>query len=265
MGELPTYAVGNTRWEMRGEMRIAVELVLRNKDKFAEELKTVKDNFQTVETINIPDLMRYPLRSWEGCQLAKKYFPSVIPHIRAFDIDEHKPFGFKDMLTETKTKEVLVIAGDCPPESAKSPCQQDTLSIIRKFKQDLPGIKVYAGFDQYRTSFEEEYEYAKRKIDAGAEGFFTQPFFDMRLLEKTAQLLKGKAVFFGVSPVVNLRTKEYWQTKNNVAFTGDFCADLEWNRCFAQRVIQFVKKNNFNIYFMPIRLNIKEYLSGIIS
>ena len=246
-------------------MRIAVELVLRNKNQFIEELKSVKDNFGSVDTINIPDLFRYPLRSWQGSQIAKDYFTQVIPHIRAVDIDTDKPFIFKNPLIQSKITEVLVIAGDCSPESSKSPCKQDTLSVIKKFKQDLPGIKVYAGFDQYRTSLKEEYEYAKQKLESGAEGFFTQPFFDMQLLEQTAQFLKGQPVFFGVSPVVNQRTKDYWQTKNKVAFTDDFCADLDWNRRFAERAVQFVKANNFHIYFMPIRLELKEYLTGIIS
>lgn len=105
----------------------------------------------------------------------------------------------------------------------------------------------------------------KRKIQAGADGFFTQPFFDLRFLEIYAELLEGKEVYWGVSPVLSDKSVNYWETKNNVVFPKNFAPTLEWNIDFAQKVLEFVTRTNSNIYFMPIRTKLADYLSGILA
>ena len=62
--------------------------------------------------------------------------------------------------------------------------------IIKKFSEEMPEITVYAGIDQYRSSMKEEEYRIRRKQLAGAKGFFTQPFFDMRYLEIYADLFR---------------------------------------------------------------------------
>lgn len=52
-------------------MRISVELVPRKKNSFLEEIKLVKENFSNVETINIPDIIRYGLRGWQAAGLQR--------------------------------------------------------------------------------------------------------------------------------------------------------------------------------------------------
>lgn len=245
-------------------MRISVELVLRNKELFLREVEEVKKNFPLVEVLNIPDLTRYPLRSWEGCSIAKPFFEYVIPHIRARDIDRNAPFIFKDKLTEDGVGEVLVIAGDQQEDSPDTVRDRATLDIISKFKKEMPQVKIYAGIDPYRGSFNEEAEYIRMKIDSGVSGFFTQPFFDLREVESFVPLVKNVEVFWGITPVLNKGMKDYWEKVNKVLFPEDFEISLDWNRNFAREMLSFAGSNNFNVYFMPIKIDVVKYLGGIV-
>lgn len=243
--------------------RIALELVPRESQELIRELEVVKQQFTAIDTINIPDLLRYDTRSWEGCATAKPYFRQAIPHIRAIDIDPNEPLPMADFLVENGIREVLVITGDPPQDMSRPIYPTTSVELIAKFKKELPHIKVYAGIDQYRTSIRGEYDYLRRKEYAGAEGFFTQPFFDFRLLEIYAELLQDREVFWGVSPVTSARSFLYWETKNKAVFPRDFTPTVEWNETFARKVLEYVRGNGSNIYFMPIRTDIQKYLAGI--
>ncbi|MCM8773326.1 MAG: methylenetetrahydrofolate reductase [Candidatus Omnitrophica bacterium] len=246
--------------------RISIELVPRSKDYLIEELKIIKDNFLSVTVINIPDLTRYQIRSWEGCVIAKNFFTDTIPHIRAIDINSDDRFIYlKNYLEKYNIKEVLVVSGDNPNESNRINNHSPSIELIKKFKKYLPNIKVYAAFDPYRQSLKKEYDYLQKKLEIGVNGFFTQPFFDIKLIEIFTPWFKETQVFWGISPVTSQWAKDYWETKNNVIFPDDFSPNLEWSRNFAIEAIKFIKnKNNQNIYFMPIKTNTFEYLKGII-
>ncbi len=125
-------------------------------------------------------------------------------------------------------------------------------------------MKVYAGIDPYRTGIKTELDYVKRKLDAGAEGFFTQPFFDLRLMEIYRDLLAGLEVFWGISPVMSVRSKDYWDNLNNAIFPPDFEPTLQWNRDFARQALDFVERTDTNLYFMPIRVDLVKYLEGLL-
>ncbi len=242
--------------------RISVELVPRDEEYLAAELKLVHEHFP-VDTINIPDLLRFSIRSWEGCVHVQQYHKNAIPHIRAIDIDVHKPLPMAEALCANNITEVLILTGDPPQDMAHKIYPSTSIDIIRKFKQELSHIKVYAGIDQYRDSVRREIEYAKRKLDAGADGFFTQPFFDLRFMEIYAEQLAGTEVFWGVSPVLSEKSLNYWETKNHAIFPADFEPTQEWNVAFAKKALHFVKTTESNIYFMPIRVSAAKYLKGI--
>lgn len=243
-------------------MRVSVELVPRDIESLKEELSLLKEKFDCIDVINIPELLRYDVRSWEGAKLAGQFYANTMPHIRAIDIDLDEPLPMAEFLLENNINEVLVITGDPPQDMTRKIYPTVSTDVIRKFKNELPHIKVYAGIDQYRSSMRQEEYLIKRKIQAGADGFFTQPFFDMRYIEIYAELLGAKEVYWGVSPVMSSRSMNYWETKNNVIFPKNFEPNLAWNINFAKQVGDFVKKNNANIYFMPIKTNLISYLTG---
>lgn len=247
--------------------RLAVEIVLRDKESFANEIKRIKDKFSSVDSINIPDLAGYDFGSWDGSELVKPYFQHVIPHFRALYIDKYRPLPFAETLKKNGVSEVLIIAGDPPTEKNKNEpvywCS--TIDIIKKFKKELPKVKVYAGVDQYRGDFYSEMRYVKEKIDAGADGFFTQPFFDLQFMELYAKYLKGSEIFWGVCPIASKSSQRYWVKRNKVIFPPEFEPTIEWSREFTRKALKFIHSiDKSHAYFMPIIVDVEEYLTGII-
>lgn len=54
--------------------RVSVELVPRDEAAIKEELELLKENFSGIDVINIPELLRYDIRSWEGAKIAQNYY-----------------------------------------------------------------------------------------------------------------------------------------------------------------------------------------------
>ncbi|NQT32357.1 MAG: methylenetetrahydrofolate reductase [Candidatus Omnitrophica bacterium] len=244
--------------------RISLELVARTEESFAEELKEVKERFPCVDTLNIPDILKFDVRISEACEVAISYFSNVIPHIRAVSINSKEPFFYRDFFVKNNIKEALVILGDNPEivSESENPCT--SVELIKKIKREMPEVKVYAGVDQWRKTFEEELDYVKEKKDAGCDGFFTQPFFDLELLGKWARVLQDTHVFWGLAPVVRESSKHYWETKNSVRFPADFECSMDWNQKFAKKVLDITNTDNFHVYFCPITVDFVEYLEGIV-
>ena len=244
---------------------ISIELVPRNEESLLQELQLVREHFPAIETINIPDLLNFDLRSWEGGRLAQQHFPQAIPHLRAIDFDLEKGFSNEKVFGENVFKAVVVITGDQPQDMSRRIYRTSAIELIRALKQARPQLKVYAGIDPYRSGIKAELDYVRQKIDAGADGFFTQPFFDLRLMEIYSDLLSGLDVFWGVSPVTSDRSRDYWENLNNAIFPPDFEPTLDWNRQFARQALEFVERTGSNLYFMPIRVDLVEYLTGILD
>lgn len=252
--------------------RISIELVPRSADALHNELGALNSRFPQLQTVNIPDLLRFDSRSWDACILAKSFVQHAIPHIRAMDFDLSQRKGIQHVadiagkLQQSGLDEVLLVTGDMPQDMSKRVYETTVLKLISHFKTAHPQFKVYAAIDSYRSGIRQELQYVKQKREAGADGFFTQPFFDLRLLEIYAEQLSDDEVYWGVSPITSEGSMNYWQTKNHVVLPAHFTPTMEWNTTFAQQVLRFIEHNNkFNAYFMPIRADIIEYLGGIFS
>jgi methylenetetrahydrofolate reductase (NADPH) len=63
------------------------------------------------------------------------------------------------------------------------------VQLVRAIKAALPHVEVYAALDPYRNPLVRERDYALEKLEAGASGLFTQPFFDLRLMGVYRDLL----------------------------------------------------------------------------
>jgi methylenetetrahydrofolate reductase (NADPH) len=244
---------------------ISIELVPRSAQAIEDELSVLSEHFPSVRTVNIPDLLRMDMRSWEACALGRARLPRAIPHLRALDFDCDRPFPLTDFFREHQLNEVLIITGDPPQDMAHRVYPTSPAELIPHVKRALPGIKVYAAFDPYRSGVRRELEYTQVKLDAGADGLFSQPFFDLRLMDVWAELLEGVEIYWGVSPVVRPRQRRWWETKNQAFFPGDFEPSLKWNQRFAREVLGWATERDTNLYFMPIRLGLLEYLGGILG
>lgn len=243
-------------------MRVSLELVPNHIEKLIEESLIAK-KYQIIDTINIPDLLRFETRSWEGSIQILPYYQQVIPHIRAIDFNPEKPLPFIQSLQENHIEEILIVNGDPPLQPTVPVFDTNSIELARRIKAALPHIKIYGAIDSYRSSIKEEWIYIQKKMEAGFDGFFTQPFFDIRFLEVYNDLLDGIEVFFGVAPVLSENSAEYWHTKNNVIFPRHFQPTHAWNSSYATRVLEYCDVHNRNIYLMPIKTNLENYLHSI--
>lgn len=244
--------------------RISLELVPRTRSGLRAELAAVREHFPGVDTVNIPDLTRFSTRSWEGCAFARPQF-RAIPHIRAIDLNPREPLPMVETLLQHGIEEVLIVTGDAPSDMSRRVYPVDAEAAIRRFVRELPGIRVYAGLDPYRQSFARERDYLERKLEAGAVGFFSQPFFDLRLMDAYADLLpEGAEMWWGVTNVTTEGSANYWASRNNAVFPRSFDLSLEWNRRLAADALAFARERGQHVYFQPIRTDITEYLGGIL-
>ncbi len=243
--------------------RIAVELVARSRSGLRAELEEVR-SLGSVQTVNIPDLLRYSMRSWQGCALARQVVPSTIAHIRAIDINPMLPLPMAGELEAAGIREVLVIEGDAPADMSHRTYPVTSLEIIRKFRRELPHVSVWAGLDPYRQNFARERDYVVAKLEAGAVGVFTQPFFDLRMVELWAELLPGCQVFWGATTITTEASFSYWRNRNKAVFPRSFEPTLAWQRQFAAELLAFARQTGSHAYFMPVRASVSEYLGGVL-
>jgi methylenetetrahydrofolate reductase (NADPH) len=246
-------------------MRISVELIPRGETEVHADAMAVREAMPDANAFNIPDLMRFPLRSWQACAVTSAILPASIPHIRAIDIPPGEALPMAEAILAAGLTEVLVIRGDPPHDISHRTYPNSSEDIIRRCKRYHPGLRVYAAFDPYRHGFRDELAGVARKLDSGADGFFTQPLFDLRLLEICAEMLRGQCVFWGIAPVLGERSQAYWETTNRVVFPAGFVPSMEWNRAFARDAIKLIRGLDANVYFMPIRVNLAKYLGGLMA
>jgi methylenetetrahydrofolate reductase (NADPH) len=246
-------------------MVVSLEAVPRSTEALAQTAGAVK-RYSSISIINVPDLLRFSLRSWEACARLAETLPdkTFIPHIRAIDFDMGKPFPLVDLFRSKRISKILVIAGD-PPRNVvdHNIYPTKTVPFIRKLKKEMPELQIYAAFDPYRSNIRYEFDYLKEKEEAGAVGFMSQPFFDLRLLEIYAEYLEGKEVFWGISPILSLASRNYWEERNRAVFPKSFEPVMEWNVSFGKQVTGFCKERGFNLYLMPIKVDVPAYLEGL--
>jgi methylenetetrahydrofolate reductase (NADPH) len=244
--------------------RISIELVPRSPASLDAELREIRERFPDVDTVNVPDLLRFPLRSWEACAQARGCLPRAIPHLRAMDAAPDAPFALREKLAAAGIRDVLVVTGDPPQDLAHRVHPTTPVELIRRIKREAPELRVYAGFDPYRSGVRDELDYVRAKRDAGADGFFSQPLFDLRLLDVWAELLEGSEVWWGVTPVVGERTRSWWEAKNRAFFPRGFEPTLGWSRDFAARALAWARARDAALYFMPIRIDLARWLEGVL-
>jgi methylenetetrahydrofolate reductase (NADPH) len=244
-------------------MRLSVELVPRSAAELVADALVVKATLPAANVLNLPDLTQFALRSWEACQVTSRIVPASIPHLRAIDFGPGEAEEVAERLLQAGLREVLVVRGDPSHDLSRLTHPNSSEDVIHRLKRKFPELMVYAAYDPYRAGFREELEAVKRKVDAGADGFFTQPIFDLNLLRVCADILHGLRVFWGIAPVLGEKSRAYWEVTNKVVFPQAFEPTLAWNTAFARRAMAFVSEAGGNAYLMPIRIDLRKYLAAI--
>lgn len=261
------YAVGLS------PMDISLEIVPRSAASVREDLR-VCGAYGGISRINIPDLTRFSLRSWEACVLEEpgdipaRPIADFIPHLRARDFPLDEPFPLAPFFRRQGIVKALVISGDGEEDEGARRRPWDAspaLPFIRKLKAEMPELEIYAAFDPYRTNIRYELDYLALKEEAGAAGFMSQPFFDLRLLEIYSEFLEHKRIFWGLTPVLSKGSRNYWESRNRTVFPKSFRAGLEWNIAFEKEVLAFCARNGFNLYLMPVKVDLRPYLAGLFA
>lgn len=243
-------------------MKISFEIVPRTEQAFKQQYDFVTTLDKSISMINVPDIQRFDIRSWETGGKIDRTKYKFVPHFRATDFSLQAGDIFR-VIEENQLDHVLLVSGD-PPEGIKREFYNtNVLDLIRAVKQKYPDITVHAGFDPHRNGIQAECDYVQRKIDAGASSFFSQPFYDIRMIEIYAEHLQGIETYIGLSPITTMSSKNYWEIKNKVKFPASFEAELNWNIDFSNKVIAMAKATGFNIYFMPIKINLEQYFGKL--
>jgi len=243
-------------------MNISFEIVPRSLEAFDEQYAFVQKLDDGIHIINVPDIQRFETRSWELAARIDRSQYRFIPHFRAIDFKVESGELYR-IIEEYQLDSVLLVTGD-PPEGLKRAFYNtDVVDLIRAVHQRFPNLNIYAGFDPHRQGLQDECDYTQRKADAGAMGFFSQPFYDSRMIEIYAEHMRGLETYIGISPITSQASMNYWEVKNRVKFPVDFRPDYDWNVKFANSVIASAAASGLNVYFMPIRIDLARYFGGI--
>lgn len=250
---------------------VSVELVPRSRDSLAAELSALGARFGALDTVNIPDLERLSLRSWDACALARPRFTCTIPHLRALDVDLADIDRLAERLASRQLDTVIVVRGDPPQTPGRMAHPTTSVELIAALRRALPRLRIHAALDPYRQAMRGELEGVRAKLDAGADGLFTQPFFDLRLMEVWADALSADSsadetqIHWGISPVTRAASRRYWETKNGVVFPHAYGLALEANQAFARDALAWAQQRGQGVYFMPIREDPVTYLEDVLD
>ncbi len=243
-------------------MNISFEIVPRSLEAFDDQYNFVQTLDKGINIINVPDIQRFETRSWELATRLDRSQYRFIPHFRAIDfkIDSGQIYR---IIEEYQLDSVLLVSGDPPEGLKRAYYNTGVVDLIRAVRQHFPSLHIYAGFDPHRSGVQDECDYIQRKADAGARGFFSQPFYDKRMIEIYAEQMVGLETYIGISPITSQASMNYWEVKNKVRFPAGFRPDYQWHTEFANEVIASAAASDLNVYFMPIRIDLARYFSGI--
>ena len=145
----------------------------------------------------------------------------VMPHLTCIGARE---IDIKDLLDEYKQKgvqNIMVLRGDPPVgvlgfdfSKQEFSFAKDLVSFINKENNFCIGVAVYPEGHIEAASLEEDIEYTKQKIDAGASFAVTQMFFDNSYYYKLLDRMKKKEINIptlpGILPLTNIsKVKEF--------------------------------------------------------
>jgi len=238
-----------------------LELVPRDLDILLNETKKVRSNYPEIDGFNIPDVIKLPIRSYEAVELLLENQFFAVPHIRSCDLPEEGTVDLLERLNSKGLTHVLIISGDAA--SNRTIHKVKPIDLVKKLKKRVPALKVFCGMDPYRQEFSKELIYCQKKIDAGADGLFTQPIFEEKWGQKILEELKNTEIFLGIAPVTAEKSKMYWEKVNNVTFPENFEFTLDYCGQVARKLMTLSKQFGQNTYHMPIKTNVFDYLRCI--
>ena len=131
----------------------------------------------------------------------------VMPHLTCISLGKDE---VKNLLDEYKAKgieNIMALRGDPPVGeedfdfSKQELCYAfDLVTFIKQYGHFCVGVAVYPEGHIETSSFREDLEYAKQKIDAGADFAVTQMFFDNSHYYRSVERMKKEGIAIPVLP-----------------------------------------------------------------
>ena len=242
---------------------ILLELVPSSYDVLVQTAKNAITEY-TIDGINVPDILRLPNRSHDAVKPLLQHNIDAVPHIRCIDRPLDETMSHIATLVDAGLKRVLIVSGDKPSDD-KQTYDVSPMALISSIKATYPNVLVYGALDPYRQDMTAELAYCQQKLDAGADGVFSQPFFDTELAKAYLEALSHTQLFLGISPVTTEKSKRYWKTVNNVVFSSAFDPTLAYNAALADDLIGLANRYDQHVYLMPITLDPITYLKSVTS
>ena len=64
--------------------------------------------------------------------------------------------------------------------------------------------------------------------------------------------------------VTSSRSQGYWLSRNRAIFPAGFEPTLEWHKALAARALERVEGSSGNLYFMPIKVSVSDWLGDLL-
>ena len=242
---------------------ISLELVPKDEKELLQEAEQALNSFNEIEMINVPDVLRLPIRSYDAAALLLDNDINVVPHLRMIDRSSDAYLKIIEGLCNKGMTRVLLVSGDIPKDKDFSPSGLTPKAFCADLKKHFPELKVYGALDPYRSAMQTEINYMHEKIEVDFDGLFTQPFFSNRLLSLYLEQLTNTEVFVGISPVTSERNRNYWEKVNKVVLPPNYDFSLEKNGEKALELLKTAKEYKQHAYLMPITISSKVYLESM--
>ncbi|NOR71523.1 MAG: methylenetetrahydrofolate reductase, partial [Methylomarinum sp.] len=115
-------------------MKFSFEIVPRTYQAFEEQYQFVSTLGESISMINVPDIQRFDIRSWDTGKKVDRSKHQFVPHFRASDFSLESGDIFR-IIEENELDHVLLVSGD-PPEGIKREFHNTSvLDLIRVVKQ----------------------------------------------------------------------------------------------------------------------------------
>lgn len=241
---------------------IFLELVPRDSQQTIDESIQSLQNYSQLSGINIPDIKQLQTRSYNMVDMLLEHNIDALPHIRTKDKSVSDYVEIVERLIQKGLKKILLVSGDSHQDAVFN---TSPIELTKALKSKFPQLTVYSAIDPYRQSFEDEVDYAKKKLAAGTDGFFTQPFFDIELVEQYLKEFSQTQLFIGISPVLSQKSYDYWVNVNNVAFPASFELNLKYNCELGKLILSKITHYKQHAYIMPIKIDLFNYLDKLLK
>ncbi len=207
-----------------GKKPIAVELdspLVDDTTKFMASVKKLQDaNIDMLTIADCPIARARMDSSLLACKVKRELGLDVMPHLTCRDRNINASKAMLLGLSVEEIRNVLIVTGDPIPtafrDEVKTVYQFNSRMLINHINNlnentFISPFKLYAALNINARNFEKQLELAKKKVENGAVGFFTQPVHTDKALENLKHAKRELAVpiVVGILPVISHKNGEF--------------------------------------------------------